>query len=62
MFTKVGNTTLRVESYYEYSPATPLSFQVGDVLGIFQPDSGRNRLRVYFQYDVGPQNYYETLA
>ena len=68
LFTKVGNTTLRVEggsdivTYYEYSPATPLDFQVGDVLGIFQPDNRNNRLRVYFQSGVGPQNYYETQA
>ena len=67
MFTKVGNTTLRVEggsdivTYYEYSPATPLDFQAGDVLGIFQPDNGKNRLRVYFQSGVGPRNFYETL-
>ena len=66
-FTKVGNTTLWVETgncdmtYYEYSPPTPLSFQTGDVLGIFQPDNGRNRLRLYFQSGDGPQNYYETL-
>ena len=66
-FTKVGNTTLRIETgrsnltYYEYSPPTPLSFQAGDVLGIFQPDGGRNRLRLYFQSGVGPQNYYKTL-
>ena len=68
MFTKVGNTTLRVEggsdimTYYEYSLTTPLSFQTGDVFGVFLPDGGRNRLRVYFQSGVGPQNYYETLA
>ena len=66
-FTKVGNTTLRIETgssdmtYYEYSPPTPLSFQTGDVLGIFQPDMERNRLRLYFQSGDGPQNYYETL-
>jgi len=66
MFTKVGNTTLRVEggsdsvSYYEYNVTTPLNFQAGDVLGIFQPDRGRNRLRMYF-LSVGPQNYYERL-
>jgi len=68
MFTKVVNTTLRVEggsdivTYYEYSLTTPLNFQAGDVLGIFQPDRRRNRLRVYFQSGVGPRNYYETLA
>ena len=68
MFTKVGSTTLRVEdgsdsiSYYEYNLTTPLNFKVGDVLGIFLPDMGGNRLRVYFQSGVGPQNYYETLA
>ena len=43
-----------------YSPPTPLSFQTGDMLGIFQPDNGRNRLRLYFQSGAG-QNYYETL-
>ena len=58
-FNKVGNTTLRVETgnrdmtYYEYSLLTPLSFQTGDVLGIFQPDMGRNRLRLYFQSGAG---------
>ena len=68
MFTKMGNTTLRVEggsrsiSYYEYSLTTPLSFQVGDVLGIFQPDGGKSRLRLYFESGVGPRNYYETLT
>ena len=68
MFTKVGNTTLQVEggsdimTYYEYNLTTPLDFQTGDVLGIFLPDKGKNRLRVYFQSGVGPQNYYETLA
>ena len=59
-FTKVGNTTLRVETGNRdmtYSPPTPLSFQTGDVLGIFQPDNGRNRLRLYFQSGAGPQNY-----
>ena len=67
MFTKVGNSTLRVEGgsdsviYYEYNLTTPLNFQAGDVLGIFQPDRGRNRLRVYFLPGVSPQNYYETL-
>jgi len=67
MFTKVGNTTLRVEggsdtvTYYKYNLTTPLNFQAGDVLGIFQPDMGNNRLRMYFQSGVGPRNYYETL-
>jgi len=67
MFTKMGNTTLRVEggsdsvSYYEYNLTTPLKFQAGDVLGIFQPDMGRNRLRVYFISDTGPRNYYVAL-
>ena len=49
-------------SYYEYSLTTHLNFQAGDMLGIFQPDMGRNRLRVYFLSGVGPRNYYETLA
>ena len=67
MFTKVGNTTLRVEggsdtvTYYEYNLTTPLNFQAGDILGIFQPDRGRNRLRMYFLSGVGPRNYYEDL-
>ena len=68
MFTKVGNTTLRVEggsdsvTYYEYNLTIPLNFQAGDVLGIFQQDRGRSRLRVYFLSGVGPRNYYETLT
>ena len=47
---------------YPISLTTPLSFQVGDVLGIFQPDSGKNCLRLYFESGVGPRNYYETLV
>ncbi len=59
----VGNTTIRVVSenssrIYEYPVSPPLAFQRGDVLGIFQPRNVYNRLRVYFETNNGPTNYY----
>ena len=43
---------------YEYTPTSPLAFQEGDILGIFQPSRAASRLRVYYVDNVGPPNYY----
>ena len=36
----------------------PVQFQVGDVLGIFQPPEDRSLVRLFFERDTGPTNYY----
>ena len=51
-------TAENASSVYEHTPSSPLPFQEGDFLGIFQPDSSTSRLRVYYIDNVGPPNYY----
>ena len=36
----------------------PVQFQVGDVLGIFQPPEDRSLVRLFFEIGTGPTNYY----
>ena len=60
---KVGASTLSAASengsnVYEYVPSSPLPFQEGDFLGIFQPDKDTSRLRAYYVDKIGPPNYY----
>ena len=51
-------TADNASNVYEYTPSSPLPFQEGDILGIFQPDRSTSRLRVYYIDNVGPPNYY----
>ena len=51
-------TAENANSIYEYTPSSPLPFQEGDILGIFQPSGTASRLRVYYVDNVGPPNYY----
>ena len=51
-------TAENASNVYEYTPSSPLPFQEGDFLGIFQPDRSTSRLRVYYIDNVGPPNYY----
>ena len=46
---------------YEHTPSSPLAFQEGDILGIFQPSRAASRLRVYYIDNVGPINDYFAL-
>ena len=39
-------------------PDPPVEFQVGDVLGIFQPPIDRSLVRLHFERSTGPTNYY----
>ena len=39
-------------------PSSPLPFQEGDFLGIFQPERDTSRLRAYYIDKIGPPNYY----
>ena len=54
-------TTNNANSVYEHTPSSPLAFQEGDILGIFQPSRAASRLRVYYVDNVGPPNYYYAL-
>ena len=51
-------TAENASNVYEYTPSSPLPFQEGDFLGIFQPSRAASRLRVYYINNVGPPNYY----
>ena len=43
----------------EYTLTTPLEFQEGDILGVYQPGRGDSGLDVYYQERDGPVNYEE---
>ena len=62
-YRKVGAITISAASedgsnVYEYVPSSPLPFQEGDFLGIFQPDKDTSKLRAYYIDKIGPPNYY----
>jgi len=62
-YRKINNSTLsataeNANSVYEHTPSSPMPFQEGDILGIFQPSRAASRLRVYYVDNVGPPNYY----
>ena len=42
---------------YEYTLTSPLEFQEGDILGVYQPRQRDSQLVVYYQDDDGPDNY-----
>ena len=42
---------------YEYMLTSPLEFQEGDILGVYQPGRRDSQLVVYYQEDDGPDNY-----
>lgn len=43
---------------YEYTPDTPVDFQQGDILGVFQPAQSQNSLQVAYARDAGARSYY----
>ena len=60
-YTLVGSSVLSVSSnsfvgVYNYTPSTPLEFQEGDILGVYQHGGG-GRVQVYYQETTGPANY-----
>ena len=48
-----------VNKVAEYTLSTPLEFQEGDILGVYQPQSQDSALVVYYQEHDGPVNYQE---
>ena len=63
VYTKVGTTTLNATTsnssrLYEFPVEPSLSFQTGDILGIFQPSGSQSRLRILYRTGSGnPLNY-----
>ena len=42
---------------YEYTLTSPLEFQAGDILGVYQQSQEGSQLVVFYQEDDGPDNY-----
>ena len=59
-YTKVGSTQLTAQSptsdpnVYEYILSSPLGFQEGDILGVYQRDG--SSIVPYYQESTGPEN------
>ena len=59
-YTKVGSTQLTAQNstndsnVYEYIPPSPLVFQEGDILGVYQRDG--SSIVPYYQESTGPEN------
>jgi len=56
--TLAEETTENDNQTYEFVPSTPLQFEPGDILGIFNPD--KPRLGIYYVETIGPPNYHTT--
>ena len=60
-YTKEGFSLLPfstlVSNVAEYTLSTPLEFQEGDILGVYQPKYDKSALVVYYQERDGPANY-----
>ena len=61
-YTKVGSSLLTNgvasnSNVIEYTPVSPVEFQVGDILGVFQPRADYSNILMYYQHGTGPENY-----
>ena len=57
-FSQLPSNTLN-GTVAEYNLSTPLEFQEGDILGVYQPKHDKSELVVYYQERDGPVNYEE---
>ena len=57
-FTLAEETIRNDNQTYEFVLSTPLQFEPGDILGIFNPQ--RPRLGIYYVETIGPPNYHTT--
>ena len=62
-YSRLHSTTIpaavqRINDIYEVAVSPPVPFEPGDILGVFQPESGKSRLQV--DYDSGGRsvNFY----
>ena len=64
-YTKIGSTVLSTEAtqptanVFEYA-VSPLMFQEGDILGVYQPREEDSQLVIYYQENSGPLNYRQS--
>ena len=61
-YTKVGSSLLtngvaRNSNVIEYTPVSPVEFQAGDILGVFQPRADHSKILMYYQHGTGPENH-----
>ena len=61
-YTKVGSSLLtngvaRNSNVIEYTPVSPVEFQAGDILGVFQPRADHSKTLMYYQHGTGPENH-----
>ena len=61
-YDRVGSSTVQPQrtrnlNVYEYVPGTPLEFQVGDILGIYQPSDDHSVFGAYYEVGTGLPNY-----
>ena len=62
IYTKVGSSLLtngiaRNSNVIEYTPVSPVKFQVGEILGVFQPLADHSNILMYYQHGTGPENH-----
>ena len=64
-YTKAGFSLLPfstlVSNVAEYTLSTPLEFQEGDILGVYQPQLSKSAFVVYYQERDGPEIYQEGM-
>ena len=58
-FSLVPSDAIATNNVVEFVPNTPLEFQEGDILGVYQPRRQDSALIVYYQERDGPVNYLE---
>ena len=67
VYQKINGTFIVVENanirkVYEYDDFPPISFQAGDILGVFIPRNKDSKLRLRRESGSGPTNYYIRTA
>ena len=58
-FSLIPSNAIFNNNVAEYTLSTPLEFQEGDILGVYQPRQQNSALVVYYQERDGPVNYEE---
>lgn len=63
VYNKVGNLTMSGGNMKDndiYKFQSPLTFQTGDILGIFQPHRTKSHLIIQLQQDIGSVSFYRS--
>ena len=62
LFVSGGAERTRDDYIFTGTPDPAVEFQIGDILGIYQPRESRARVRVYYDTSTGPSNYYNDIG